>query len=88
MNILGVKIMDKLKEFKCKFPMQFEKYLARTNYIEELIQKESTGTPKEIAEKLGISERMVHHYIEFLKGKGKNIQFCRRRKSYIYYSLQ
>lgn len=36
--------------------MQYEKYLSRIGYLRELVIKERTGTPKELAKKLGISE--------------------------------
>lgn len=67
--------------------MQFEKYVNRMRYLQELIEKQSTGTPKELAKRLGISERMLYHYIEGLNTT-QNVKFCRKRKSYIFKSLQ
>jgi predicted transcriptional regulator len=66
--------------------MHFEKYLNRVNYLEELIHKQGTGSPKELANKLGISERMVYRYITVLKGD-KLVHFCRKRNSYIFSPL-
>lgn len=35
--------------------------------IHELITKKQTGTPKELANKIGVSERMIYNYISFMK---------------------
>lgn len=67
--------------------MQFEKYVSRMRYLQELIEKQRTGTPKELAQRLGISERMVYRYIDELKLSQKPVEFCRRRKSYVFCSL-
>jgi transcriptional antiterminator len=67
--------------------MQFEKYVNRMQYLEELIEKERTGTPKELAKRLGISERMLYHYLDDLKSS-KDCVFCRKKKSYIFPTLQ
>lgn len=64
--------------------MQFEKYVNRMQYLQELIEKQGTGAPKELANRLGISERMLYRYIDTLKEGQKRIQFCRKRKSYFF----
>lgn len=64
--------------------MQFEKYVSRMHYLQELIEKQGTGTPKELANRLGISERMLYRYIETLKTSEKPVMFCRRRRSYVF----
>ncbi|MFZ2906542.1 MAG: HTH domain-containing protein [Cyclobacteriaceae bacterium] len=56
-------------------------------YLQELIEKQKTGTPKELAGRLGISERMVYYYLDVLKEE-MNIEFCQKRKSYIVVPLQ
>ena len=66
--------------------MQFEKYVSRMRYLKELIEKQGTGTPKELAGRLGISERMLYRYIENLKSSEKPVEFCRRRNSYVFVS--
>lgn len=63
--------------------MQFEKYVNRMQYLKELIEKERTGTPKELAKRLGISERMLYYYLDALKSS-KQCSFCRKRRSYIF----
>lgn len=67
--------------------MQFEKYVGRMKYLQELIEKQGTGTPKELAGRLGISERMLYRYIEEFKTSEKPVEFCRRRKSYVFSPL-
>ena len=62
--------------------MQYEKYVARVKYLEELIKKEATGPPKALADKLGISERMVYRYLAALDGNPKSIKFCRIKNTY------
>lgn len=67
--------------------MQFEKYVGRITYLKELIEKECTGTPSELSNRLGISERMLYYYLNELK-TDKHIEFCRKRKSYVFVPLQ
>lgn len=64
--------------------MQFKKYVSRMQYLQELIEKQRTGTPKELADRLGISERMLYRYIETLKSGERPIEFCRKRRSYFF----
>ncbi len=64
--------------------MQFEKYVNRMQYLKELIEKERTGTPKELAKRLGISERMLYYYLDDLRSF-KCCIFCRKRKSYVFF---
>ena len=67
--------------------VQFEKYANRLKYLEELIHKQGTGTPRELAVKLSISERMLYYYMDSLKSGERTIRFCRKRKSYIFSPL-
>lgn len=39
--------------------------------LHELINTRQTGTPKQLAQKLEISERSVHYYIAFMKNEMK-----------------
>ena len=39
--------------------------------IDEQIKTKQTGTPKQLAQKLEISERSVHYYIAFMKNEMK-----------------
>lgn len=53
--------------------------------LTELIQKRCTGTPSELAEKLGISERMVYKYIDDLKEEfNAPVKYSRSERTYFY----
>lgn len=62
--------------------MQFEKYLHRIQYIKELILRESTGNARQLAARLGISERMVYRYIREISEHDGEIEFNRLKNSY------
>ncbi len=53
--------------------------------LNELIEAEQTGSPKELASKLNISIRTVHNYIAFMKKEMKApIVYNYQRLSYVY----
>lgn len=53
--------------------------------LNELINSEQTGSPKELASKLDISIRTVHNYIAFMKKEMKApIIYDFQRLSYVY----
>ena len=53
--------------------------------LNDLITNEQTGRPKELASKLGITERSVYNYIAFMKREMKApILYNSQRISYIY----
>jgi predicted DNA-binding transcriptional regulator YafY len=60
------------------------KYINRLKAIDQLIKLKMTGSPKELATKLEISERQVFRYIENLKELGGKIEFDRFLNSYVY----
>lgn len=62
--------------------LKFDRINERMEYLDELINRQATGTPKELAAKLGLSERTVYRYIRHYIDKGYKIQFCRYKKSY------
>lgn len=49
-----------------------------------LIRRKGTGSPKELANRLNISERYVYQLINLMKEMGAPIQYCSERKSYCY----
>jgi len=49
-----------------------------------LIEKEATGTPKELATKLHIAESTVYNYLNILKDLGAPIQYRNTKQSYCY----
>ena len=52
--------------------------------IDYLIKIKGTGTPDEMAKKLGISQRTLFNYLNYLKALGAPINYCKNRKSYYY----
>lgn len=49
-----------------------------------LIRRKATGTPDELARKLGISPPTLFRYIETLREFGAPVAFCRTNQRYYY----
>lgn len=65
--------------------MALYNYLNRIKRLDALIRQKSTGTPKELAEKLGVSERWLYVLMDELKMElDCPIRYDRRRRSYVY----
>ncbi|NDF60687.1 MAG: HTH domain-containing protein [Crocinitomicaceae bacterium] len=48
-----------------------------------LVEKQRTGSPKEVAAKLAVSNRMIHNYVHLLKSSSNApIEYNRYKKSY------
>jgi len=58
--------------------------LERIKKINRMIKSANTGSPKEFAGELGISESHFYRYIEELQEMGIPIQYSRIRKTYYY----
>ena len=58
--------------------------IERIQRIHALIESETTGTPRELALRMHISERMVYHLIEQLRDYNASIKYDRSRKTYYY----
>ena len=52
--------------------------------IDNLIQKQNTGTTSELAGKIGITERSLYYYLKLMKSLNAPIMFCKERRSYYY----
>ena len=51
----------------------------------QLVEKQRTGSPKEAATKLIVSDRMIHNYVNLLKHSfDVTIAYNRYKKSYIF----
>jgi len=64
--------------------MKFTERYHKMEFIKQLAMYKNTGTPKELAEKLNISERSVKRLINELKELGEQIVYCRTCNSYVY----
>lgn len=61
------------------------KICERLNYVNTLIKQKSTGTPKELAQKLGITERAWYKFRdELVNDLNLPIDYCPYTRSYIY----
>lgn len=58
--------------------------LERIKKINRMIKSANTGSPREFAGELGISESHLHRYIEELNEMGIPIQYSRTRRTYYY----
>ncbi len=54
-------------------------------YFIHLVDKERTGTAKAAAEKIGVSERMIFNYVNFLKNQlNAPISYNREKQSFVF----
>jgi len=61
------------------------KICQRLTYIDKLIKQKATGTPKEFAEKLGVTERAWYKYRdELVNDLNLPINYCPFTRSYVY----
>ena len=66
------------------FFMPINKYLSRLHQLDSLIQRRATGTPKELAHKMGLSVSLVYRYINVLRDFGAPVRWCAYTGSYVY----
>ena len=52
--------------------------------IDDMIYRKATGTPAELAEKLGSSERTVYRFIRKLKHLNLPIAYSKQQRTYYY----
>ena len=65
--------------------MALYSYLNRIRQLDSLIRQKRTGSPKELSEKLDISERWLYVFLEELKTElDCPIRYDRRKRSYVY----
>ena len=64
--------------------MDIYKYFNRVQQLHTLLKRKGTGTPRELAKKLNLSERQTLEYVRELKDSGIPIAFCKHQKTYYY----
>lgn len=64
--------------------MRFKKTVELINYLDYLIRNRTTGTPKILANKLGVSVRSVFYYLSLLKDLGAPVKWSPCEETYIY----
>ena len=65
--------------------MSLPKHLDRTRRMDRLIRFKRTGTPRQFADRLGISLSLLYRLLGELKAMGAPIHYCHLRQSYAYY---
>lgn len=61
-----------------------KQYLDLLLRLDQFIRQKGTGSPPELAQKMGISERSLYEYLKVLKDLGAPIKFSRQERSYYY----
>jgi DNA-binding IclR family transcriptional regulator len=64
--------------------MKFIATLERIERVDQLIRLKATGTPKELAARLGISESAWYELLSTMTVLGAPIYYSNERKSYCY----
>lgn len=63
--------------------MSYRTYINKLERIKFLAERKMTGSPKNLAEKLDVSERTLFRMVEDLRLTGYELYFCRYEKSYV-----
>lgn len=63
---------------------QLHKYTERLKRADRLIRQECTGTPKEFANKLNISESHLYGFLDELKTMGLPLTYSKSKLTYLY----
>lgn len=63
--------------------MKFEEYQEKMDQLKKLVEYANTGSPKDLAKTLHVSERTARRLVERLKMQHETIRFCRKSNSYI-----
>ena len=64
-----------------------EKYVTRLVNLDKLIQSKCTGTPKDLAEKLNVSESTIYRLLKILReDMGLRLNYSYKQRSYVYKS--
>jgi len=64
--------------------MAFFKRMDQTRRLDELIRRQATGPPEELAQRMGVSQATVYRWLHELKEFGLPVKYCRERKTYLY----
>jgi predicted DNA-binding transcriptional regulator YafY len=65
--------------------MGMASYRTKIKMLDQMIVAGNTGTPRECAEKMGMSERSLYSLISQMKSALRTpIEYCRERQTYYY----
>jgi predicted DNA-binding transcriptional regulator YafY len=60
------------------------KYINRLKYLDYLVRTHATGSPEDLANKMGVSVRSIYDYLNDLKELGAPVKWSIQKESYIY----
>jgi predicted transcriptional regulator len=64
--------------------MSLKKYVEIYQRLHLLIERQATGTPAELAIKMGVSQRQTANYVRDLRDLGDRIEFNPSVQSYVF----
>ena len=64
--------------------MTFLEKLQTIERVNQLIRLKATGSPKDLATRLGVSRSTIYELIDVMKAMGAEINYCRRNRSFYY----
>ena len=64
--------------------MKIHTHIERIKCLNSLIQREATGTPLQLAEKLNVSKATANRLIAELRDRGAPILYCKHSQRYKY----
>lgn len=62
--------------------MKFYEYQEKLNRIQELAKRNATGSPKELAQRINVSERTLFRLVQNIKEQGIPMEYCRKANTY------
>ena len=64
--------------------MNFIRQIERLKQLNKLIEQERTGTPDDLARRLGISRSKLYELLDCVRGLGKNVAYQRSTQTFYY----
>ena len=64
--------------------MKYHEFHEKLNQIQKLVSISNTGSPKDLAKTLNVSERTARRLVQKLKQQKMPIEYCRKSNSYIF----
>lgn len=58
--------------------------LRQLERLDQLIRLKATGSPKDLAQRMDVSERTIYNLMDNLRTFGAEVGYCRNRESYYY----
>jgi biotin operon repressor len=64
--------------------MKLFEYLDRISMMHKLVSRQKTGTPEELAQRLGVSRTSLYELIDELRSRGAPISYSKSSKTFFY----